>query len=43
MWVEPVDVEKSDDNVGVLIDVRRADDHVKRIAEVCADDVGRRK
>ena len=40
---EPVDVEKSADSVRVFDDVRRADEHVKRIAEVCVDEVGRCK
>ena len=43
MREEPVDVEKSADSVRVFDDVRRADEHVKRIAEVCVDAVGRCK
>ena len=43
MRVEPVDVETSADSVRVVDDARRAAEHVKRIAEVCADEVGRRK
>ena len=43
LWVEPFDVEKSADSVRVLDDVRRALEHVKRIAEVCVDEVGWRK
>ena len=41
--VEPVDVETSADSVRVVDDARRAAEHVKCIAEVCADEEGRRK
>ena len=43
MRVEPVDVETSADSVRVVDDARRAAERVKCIAEVCADEVGRRK
>ena len=35
--------QESADSVRVVDDARRAAEHVKRIAEVCADEVGRRK
>ena len=43
MRVEPVDVETSADCVKVVDDARRAAERVKRMAEVGADEVGRRK
>ena len=43
MRVEPVEMEISGESVRVVDDVRWADAHVKRIAEVCADEGARRK
>ena len=43
MRVENVDAETSADSVRVVDDGRRAAERVKCIAEVCADEVGRRK
>ena len=43
MQVEPVEMEISGESVRIVDDVRWADAHVKRIAEVCADEGAKRK
>ena len=39
MRVEPVEMEISGESVRVVDDVRWANEHVKRIPEICADEV----